>query len=351
MMSETRSELLPTPPAEALDTALYPTEPEDRPLPASSSLAVTLSQVVVLDVETTGLDYKSEQMIELAGVKLSLTGTGHGLVIEQFASLIKPTVPIRASSQKVHGISEASLADAPPIAEVLPPFLAFIGDLPYVAHSAVTDYTFINQACKTLLGKRFTNHRIDTHDLYRSVFPDEPSHSLSALLHRFGEAQPANAHRALDDAMALARVYPRLQAMYDQKHAWHLAQIDNIHYLLERYLRLQRVTQILHGEMSDLKEVFKLHFQKGGKPIQASTGEWLMSVVKRSYEVNEAAVWDIVAEAGLTQKVYKLNARALEKLMDGRRLPEDLRRRLRETRTTLNESRNVQIVKPDADSP
>jgi DNA polymerase III epsilon subunit family exonuclease len=311
---------------------------------------VSYDEVIVLDVETTGLDYKTEQIIELAAVRLRVNPEGNiatdADILESFSTLIRPTVPIRHSSQAIHGISAQQLANEPLIESVLPDFLDFVGDLPYVAHGAVTDYTFINQACRIHLGKPFTNVKIDTHDLYKSVFPEEPSHGLASMLERFGQPKAENAHRALDDSMVLAKVYPKLQALFNQKHAWQLSQMQNVPYLLERYLRLQKSMQTIGAELADLKDVFKLYFRQGGGAIQASNGEWMTAQTKRSYDFDEAAVWTILTDAGILDKPFKFGPKALEKIIYNRKSDPDLVKKLRNARKPPKETVHISFLKP-----
>ena len=59
---------------------------------------------IVIDVETTGLDYTKERIIEFAAVKLE-----NGVIVDKFETLINPHQHIRKSSQAVHGISEEML--------------------------------------------------------------------------------------------------------------------------------------------------------------------------------------------------------------------------------------------------
>jgi DNA polymerase III epsilon subunit family exonuclease len=308
------------------------TAPPDHPL-------------IILDTETTGLDHKTEKMIEIAAVKVL-----NGEVLDTFSALIKPSVPIRYSSFLIHGISEEMLKDAPSVEEVLPQFLEFVGDLPYVAHNAIFDYSFINEATKALYGNRFKNQRIDTFEMFRSVFPEMPSHSLSALLDRFGFESHVN-HRALDDAMALAKVYFPLRELYEQKYSWQLSQLKNIQYLVERYLRIQKTAQILQAEMSDLKEIFKLHFLEGGKSIEATTGEIMVSSYKRSYEYDDEQLWPLLNEAGVAERAYKLNPRMVDKLLDNGSMAEEYRERLKDARLSMNESRTVTFLKPQTTTP
>lgn len=296
--------------------------------------------IIILDTETTGLDHKTEKMIEIAAVKMQGTE-----IIETFTSLVNPQKPIRYSSFLIHNISEEMVQDAPPIEEVLPKFFEFIGDHAYVAHNAIFDYSFINEASKAVYGKRFINHRIDTFEMYRSVFPDEFSHGLNSLLRRFG-FQEEVLHRALDDAMNLAKVYPRLQSLYNQKYSWQLSQVGNVPYLMERYLRMQKASQSLQAEMSDLKDIFKLYFQNGGGTVEASSGDVMVFNYRRSYSYDEKKIWEIAQKAGVCERIFKLNPRALDKLIDKADLDDSIKEEFRECRLSMHEARNINFLKP-----
>ena len=296
--------------------------------------------IIVLDTETTGLDHKTEKLIEIAAVKMQA-----GEVVETFTSLVNPEKPIRYSSFLIHNISEEMVQDAPPIGEVMPRFLEFVGEHAYVAHNAIFDYSFINEATKALYGKRFLNNRIDTFEMYRAVFPDEASHGLNALLRRFGYDEDV-VHRALDDAMCLAKVYPKLRELYEQKYAWQLSQMKNVPYLVERYMRIQRASQALQAEMSDLKDIFKLYFQNGGGAVEASSGEVMVFNYRRSYSYDEKKIWEIAMKAGVCEKIFKLNPRALDKLIDKSDLDEAIKEEFRECRLSMHESRGINFLKP-----
>ncbi|MFN8614434.1 MAG: 3'-5' exonuclease [Vampirovibrionales bacterium] len=303
---------------------------------------VSSQTVVIVDTETTGLDHKTEQLIEVAAVRMVC-----GEVTDRYTALIKPTVPIRRSSFQIHGISEDMLDNERSVEEVLPELLTFIGEGPIVAHNVMFDYTFINYAHKKVYGKRWKVPRLDSLDIFKSVFPEEPSHGLSALLARFGFESHVS-HRALDDAENLARVFPRLMSLYHQKHQWQLNQFASIPYMMERYNRLQRAIQTLQSELGDLREVFKLYFQQGGTPVRATTGELLVSQERRYYEYQDAKVWDILKEASLVERAAKLNPRALDKLLGSESVDMEIRDRLKATRTMMHAARSVQIIKPDS---
>jgi DNA polymerase III epsilon subunit family exonuclease len=293
--------------------------------------------VIVLDTETTGLDFKTEQIIELAAVKLE-----NGVVTDTFHSLVRPTVPIRSSSQKVHGIAEADLADAPLIETILPQFKAFMADWTYVAHSAYNDFTFINQAYRTHLGQNFANHRIDTYDLFRQLFPDETSHGLAAMLARFG-CPPHNAHRALEDTLALASVYPQLLALYEKKHQWRLNQLPQAPYLLERYGQIKALQQQLNTELAELKEIFRLHFQEGGQALVSSLGDRVTCERKRDYKVDEKALWPLLKDTTYGNKVFKMQSKNLSRVIP--ELEDDLKQQVLATRKDVAETVVVQFGK------
>ncbi|MFM7390391.1 MAG: PolC-type DNA polymerase III [Vampirovibrionales bacterium] len=265
---------------------------------------------VILDTETTGLDHKTESLLEIGAIRFDATHTP----VARFSLLVRPDVPIRPSSQKVHNISPEMVEEAPTVAEAIAQFEAFAGDCPYVAHNVVFDYSFLTEAYKKYLGKRFLNPRICSLELFKSVFPEEDSHSLSSLLARFGYESFVS-HRALDDAENLGRVYPKLRALYLQKNQWKYSQLPNVPYLLERYLRLQKAAQTLQSEMGDLKDIFKLYFMEGGTPVKASTGEVMTASLKRQYEYDHPEVLARAEEQGVLRQVSKVNLRAVDKLI------------------------------------
>src|SRR5574344_337057 len=122
---------------------------------------------IVLDTETTGLDFSREKMVEFAAVRLE-----NGKIKDEFQTLINPEQHIRKSSMAVHGITPDMVKDAPTEAEAMPKIMEFIGEYPIVAHNAIFDYSFINEACKRVYKKKFLNERIDTQQMFKEVYPD-----------------------------------------------------------------------------------------------------------------------------------------------------------------------------------
>lgn len=296
---------------------------------------------IVLDIETTGLDYKREKIIEFAAVKLV-----NNVITEEYETLVNPDREIKASSIKIHNITPDMVENSPKIEEVMPAILDFIKDYPIVGHNVIFDYSFINRASEDLYDKGIDNARTDTYMMYKEVFPDDPSHGLESLMNRFNISFPVK-HRAMADAKALAYVYPHLKTFHDKKRCWQLSQLGNIEYLLERYLRIQQAAQVLHAEMADIKSIFKVHFQENGSEIKATTGEVLISSSKQSYSYNTKEIKNIIESTELHNKVFRINGGFVERLINSPDTEEELRNRLSECRTKMNESKTVTILKPE----
>lgn len=294
---------------------------------------------IVLDTETTGLDYTKERIIEFAAVRLE-----NGKVKDTYQTLINPEQHIRKSSIAIHGITEDMVADAPKESEILGEILDFIGDAPIVAHNAIFDYSFLNEACKRVFKKKFENERIDSQQMFKEICPDLESHGLAALTEKF-HVDLENHHRAMADAMGLALAYPKLKKLYLQKYDWQTKQLENIDYLFERFLRIQQTVTTLQSELQDLKSVFKLYFEQGGEPIIAQTGETLVYNSKQSFGYDLHQIKDVLEEVGAFDKAVKLNTGFIDRLVGGCRLEEEKREIIKEARHEINETRNIQVIK------
>ena len=183
---------------------------------------------IVLDTETTGLDYTRERIVEFAAVRLE-----NGKIVDEYQTLINPEQHIRKSSIAIHGITEDMVKDAPTEAEALPKILDFIGDYPLVAHNAIFDYSFLNEAKMRVMGTPLENTRIDSQAMFKEIAPELESHGLEALTQRFN-VELNNHHRAMADTMGLALAYPKLKKLYLQRLDWQKKQLDNVDYLFDR---------------------------------------------------------------------------------------------------------------------
>lgn len=296
---------------------------------------------VVVDVETTGLDYTREKIIEFAGVKLE-----DGVITDRFETLINPHQHIRKSSQAIHGISEEDLADAPEEEEIYPKIFEFIGDAQIVAHNAIFDFSFLNRTSKRLYEKPLENKYVDTQQMFKEVYPQMESCGLECLMNTFN-VEFSTRHRAMADAEGLALCYPRLKEMYFQKYDWQLAQIKNVDYLFERYLRLQNAISVMQSEIQDLRSIFKIYFEKGGEDIVSNSGETLSYNSKKTFSYDFVQIKDILDEIGALPKAVRLNNAFVDRLVMGNALDEETKDKIKSARIAISENRTLQVKKPD----
>lgn len=148
--------------------------------------------VVVIDTETTGLDFKECELIEVAAARLR----GRE-VVDTMDLFVKPSKPIPAEIVAITGIDDETVADAEDAAHVVAKFIEFAGDAPLVAHNSVFDSHFMK---KGNAGQPVGSVWIDSLELSRIVLPCLSSHKLHDLSRAFGLHR--STHRAIDDVIA-----------------------------------------------------------------------------------------------------------------------------------------------------
>lgn len=166
---------------------------------------------VVFDSETTGLNPRQgDEIVQLAAVRIV---NGRRLEGEVFDTLVNPGRKIPPVSTEVHGITDAMVADAPPVAEVVRRFHKFAEGAVLIAHNAPFDMEFLRRL-EGQLGLIFDMPVLDTVLLSAVVYGQHEVHSLDALTHRLGITIPEEArHTALGDTLATAEAFLKLVPM------------------------------------------------------------------------------------------------------------------------------------------
>jgi len=162
-----------------------------------------VQELVFFDLETTGLDPATDQIIEIGAVKVR-NGKEVGR-FEQFCRLNEGArLPEFISA--LTGIMPLDLEPAEPVDQVVDEFLQFTDGSPLLAHNSNFDAGFLRHALRGVL----PNTVYDTLELARIFFPDLQSHSLIALVDSL-DIKKEEAHRALGDALSLFRFYRKLK--------------------------------------------------------------------------------------------------------------------------------------------
>lgn len=184
--------------------------PSVGPMTAMALLQPSLDEVgeplatttfVVVDLETTGAG-PDATITEFGAVKVRA-----GIEEGEFQTLVNPETRIPPLICVLTGITDAMVAGAPTLGEVLPAFLEFARGAVLVAHNARFDVGFLRRACERY-GYPWPHPRVvDTVGLARgALLRDEvPNVKLATLSAHFRVPVTPN-HRALTDARATVGV-------------------------------------------------------------------------------------------------------------------------------------------------
>jgi len=221
------------------------------------SLAFSFSEyfnkdIVVLDIETTGLSSYMDEIVEIGAVKMK-----NFVNVDKFSTLVKPAGHIPADVSDIHGITDEMCCNAPAISEVMNDFLDFAGNSVIVAHNAGFDMAFLHRAAKKI-EREINNPVVDTLELSRSLF-NAKSHRLSSLAEEFN-IEAEKYHRALDDAATTAKIFERIVLLQEKKQR----------HFIENYLYLTAL-----GTVADIVPLVSENrvFVKYGLPLLYNSGK------------------------------------------------------------------------------
>ena len=174
---------------------------EDKEKYAQDTPVISLdTEYCVLDIETTGVSFRTEKITEIAAVKIK-----NGEKVAEFSTFVNPEIPIPEHIVKITNITDEMVKDAETIDKVMPKFLEFIGNDVLVAHNAGFDIGFLRYNAENL-GMKLENVYIDTLSLSRALFSEFKKHKLGIIAEKLG-IQVDVAHRALDDVITLIKVF------------------------------------------------------------------------------------------------------------------------------------------------
>ena len=152
---------------------------------------------VALDLETTGLDPRTDTIIEVGAVRFDASGV-HG----HFSELLNPRRPIPLRIQELTGIGDDEVRQAPTLEAIAPDLEVFLKDAVLVGHNVGGfDVRFLDAA-----GIRHGESIYDTFDLATLLLPGLSEYNLAALASYFQIRFPIQ-HRALADAEATRELF------------------------------------------------------------------------------------------------------------------------------------------------
>ena len=168
-----------------------------------------IGSYVCIDLETTGLNPKTDRIIEIGAAKVE-----DNQIVEEWETLVNPNRQLDEHIIELTGIHDEQLSPAPDIEAVLPKLLEIVGESVLLGHSVLFDYSFIKKAAVNQK-LSFEKEGIDTLKIARKYLTDLESRSLPALCKYYGIRH--SAHRALHDVKATVQLYQKLAEQFYEK--------------------------------------------------------------------------------------------------------------------------------------
>lgn len=159
--------------------------------------------IIVFDLETTGISSKTERITEIGAVKLR-----NMEIVEEFQTFVDPERDIPAEITNLTGITDEMVAGAPKEKQAVEDFIKFAGNGVLVAHNADFDTSFISAVCERQ-GINYPYRYADTLALCRAALPHLKNHKLDTVAKEY-KLGDFNHHRAIDDAKMLAEIFKQL---------------------------------------------------------------------------------------------------------------------------------------------
>lgn len=170
----------------------------------SRSATIDHSRLVVVDVETTGLNLMTDSLISIGAVAVV---NGRIVLGDSFYVVLQQREVSQKENILVHGISSSAQREGEEPAEALLAFLEYVGKSPLVAFHVTFDETMIRRALRQYLGLSFKHPWLDLAYVMPALYPPL-AHSHRVLddwIGRFNIRIEVR-HNALADALATAQL-------------------------------------------------------------------------------------------------------------------------------------------------
>lgn len=175
--------------------------------------------IAFIDIESTGLAVRSDRIVEIAIIKLSPGGAREDKVFR-----VNPGIPIPEEVSRIHGITDADVADCPGFAQLAPELMDLLDGCDLAGYNAARyDIPLLTEEFLRagLVFETEWRRIVDAQVIFHK---NEPRDLSAALLFYCGETHE-DAHGALSDADATLRVlqgeidkYPHLPRTVEGLH-------------------------------------------------------------------------------------------------------------------------------------
>lgn len=167
-----------------------------------------LGPFTVFDLETTGMSPVNDRIVEIAAMRVEITGR-----FSEFHTLLNPGRHIPSGASRVHHITDDMVENSPRFQHIGHDFLDFARNSTLVAHNARFDLSFLQESLARCGLPLWQGKTMDSLLLVRKLYPGLPSYSLQNLrgvLKLDRTEDDLSAHRAGDDVVWTMRLLETL---------------------------------------------------------------------------------------------------------------------------------------------
>ena len=175
-------------------------------LPPPSHTALAALPVVVLDLETTGLDVRRDRVVQIGAIAM----LGLRILDEpRIEQLVNPGMPMPALAERIHGLGDADVTGAPDFASVYPALHEMLAGRVVVGHNVAFDLAVLRHEAARAGLAWHDPPALDVAMLIGALQPALPDLGLETIASDLG-VRIEHRHSALADSMAAAQVFARL---------------------------------------------------------------------------------------------------------------------------------------------
>ncbi|MCK6073784.1 3'-5' exonuclease [Paenibacillus silvae] len=175
----------------------------------------------IFDLEGTGIDIAVESVTQFGAMYYK---RGEAADKASFASLVRACKPIPEAVEKLTGIKNEAMLQAPHFEQVYKQFCSFIGDQVLVTHAGYEyDLPMLERHCKQFGLMMFTNKVLDTKAMFTYIHPEVTDVvSTDFLIHYYNlNTEGIHRHDALEDCGIIARIFECVLEEYEQRGVDH----------------------------------------------------------------------------------------------------------------------------------
>ena len=165
---------------------------------------------IVFDLETTGLEPRTCQIIEIGALKYI-----NNELVDEYHAYVNPEGEIPREITDLTGINLFTVRNARTIEEELPDFLKFIDNYTLVAHNAPFDISFLKENMQKMSIEHLNNNVIDTLELSKKYIPKAYNYKLTTLKKFFHLNY--DSHRSLEDCKTTNYIYEYCRNIAENK--------------------------------------------------------------------------------------------------------------------------------------